>query len=163
MTKVSTVLKDLAACLCAQIEEDGSASPCFCGVVPGGNVTPDYLGGCTAEKCGMAWVRLGSAYPSNTPGLAIEETGNCTSGNGIEVEMGLLRCAPMPDSRGNPPSAEVREAAFDQQVKDMLTMKRAIKCCSSLKPKEYVLNIYTPVGPEGDVLGGFWSLSIVVL
>lgn len=158
---VSNVLATLATCLCAQITTDGGPEPCFCGVVPGDAVVQDYAGNCV-DLCGMAWVRLVSLYPASGVGFIDENAGNCASELGLEIEIGLMRCAEMPDDRGNPPTDAALLRSVELQTAGALTMRRAILCCPSLSPKDYKLGPYAPAGPMGGLVGGTWQLSLVV-
>lgn len=163
MNKVYSMLTDLAACLCVQIEEDGSPGTCFCGVISGEMATADYLTDCDTRD-GMAWVRLANSYPTTALGIVSEESDNCGSILGVDIEIGVLRHHPIegPDGNGEPPTPEQMAETADQQIKDMLSMKRAVKCCSALPRKNYILGMYTPIGPRGGVVGGAWSLITVV-
>lgn len=154
------VLVDLAACLCVQIEQDGSPEPCFCGVVPGEQISADYMGDCTTKN-GAAWVRLVNSYPSVTPGTLDDTANGCGSLLGLDIEMGVLRLMPT-GLRGEPPTPEQKTAATALQMQDMTTMRRAIKCCSSLKKRDYVLGVYQPAGPAGLAVGGTWNLAVIL-
>jgi len=156
---IQPLLEDLAECLCAQIHEDGSPELCFCGIMPGDGFVAEYAGDCN-DRCGAAYVRLTQAYPSVTAGQPDVTRNNCGASLGIDIEIGIIRCAPMPNSRGEaPPPAEVLAAAR-QQSKDILTMRKAVLCCNELKAHDYIMGTYTPVGPQGDALGGFWTLAV---
>lgn len=111
---------------------------------------------------GMLWVRLVNANRSAsfpTPTTA----NDCAGMLAFPVEVGIARQAPQvlqPTGRQPilPTQAEVRAAA-DRQHEDMLGMYRAI-----LKFKDEVEDInlgsYSPIGPEGDVIGGAWTVTI---
>jgi hypothetical protein len=154
---VNAVLAELAGCLCNEI--DKTPDPvCFCGVVPGSIAAWDYVDSCD-EACGMAWVRLVDVVPANGLGVPNTNAGNCGSALGIDVEVGLVRCFEIP-ADGQAPTVEQMLSAAVQQSADMLTMRRAISCCSS--SKEFVVDGYVPVGPQGAVVGGIWNLSMMV-
>ena len=154
-------LTALAECLCSQITEDGSPPTCFCGVVPGDQrgVAAQVAGDCDVE-CGMAWVRLTTAYPASGVDLPNETVGNCSAGMGYEVEIGILRCISIGDSSGNLPTSAELLAATDLQIKDMLTMWRAVNCCTAFGSKDFRLGTYTPAGPSGGLVGGTWTLAM---
>lgn len=158
---VQSTLHALAECLCAQIATDDSPAMCFCGVVPGDAAVADYAGDCDTET-GMAWVRLISTYPATGVGVPDERAGNCGAALGFDVEVGILRMMSVGDDLGNPPTAAEQLAAVDQQVKDMMTMRRAVACCPALPGKDFTLNTYTPQGPYGALVGGFWTISVVL-
>ena len=152
------MLLSLAGCLCAQIEADGSPQPCFCGVVPGEAAVAQYAGDCDTRD-GMAWVRLTTGYPSVSVGQIDQRVGNCKSGTGFDVEVGILRAFPVEEEA--PTDAELL-AAFDQQMKDMLTMRRAIECCDAISSKDFILGSYRPSGPLGGLVGGIWNVMLAV-
>jgi hypothetical protein len=150
-------LEQLAACLCVQIEDDGLMDPCFCGVVPGTGMVYGYLG----DNCeqGVAWVRLEMAYPANAVGQMAIVEGNCESSLGADVEVGILRPMPVGDEFGNLPSGEIITGIAGLQIADAITMRKAISCCSHAE--EWILGGYTPLGPEGGVVGGAWTINMI--
>lgn len=160
-TAVNDRLTAIAACLCAQIETDGLPPVCFCGVVPGDQVALDYVGDNCATACGMAWVRLIGMYPSVSLGQPNTEPGNCQSLLGLEVEVGIMRCASLPDDDGTPPSAADLAGDVELQAADALTMRRALLCCAS--SQDLMLGPYTPQGPEGGLVGGVWGAALLEL
>lgn len=164
---VYTVLTDLAACLCAELTPEGADAPnlCFCGVIAG-DLPYDAMGvGCDGnpyedDNCGQAWVRLVNAYPSTQVGVADVEPRNCANAVGFDVEIGVVRCFPI-EERGGAVSDIEMLSAVQQQVEDMYAMQRAILCCGALE--DYVLGQYLPSGPEGGLVGGVWTLSVIDL
>lgn len=157
---IAARLQELADCLCAQVAEDGLPGLCFCGVVPGEAAAADYISD-RCDDCGMAWVRLVSIYPTAGVGIADTTIGNCNKELGFDVEIGIMRCFSVGDAQGNPPSPnEVREAAALAAL-DAETMVRAVACCPAINSKSYVMGNYQPLGPQGGVVGGVWTLSLV--
>ena len=152
---VFETMASIATCLCNVLVTQGRET-CFCGVVPGEVVSQDFAGNCEVA-CGMAWVRLGNAYPSTTPGQADQTVSNCSKPLGIDIEVGITRCIEV-DEDGNSPE-ELLEAT-DMQIQDMLAMREAILCCPDLSAKDYILGSYRPVGPEGGLYGGVWTVYI---
>lgn len=155
------LMLDIAACIKAQFEADGLPEPCYLGVLPGDAVAHDYRGTCEGLD-GQVWVRLGAAYPATTVGQLDETAGNCGKSLGLDIEIGSIRSAPYPDDDGNPPSEAEQAAATEQQIKDMVTIKKALKCCMPLKGSDHILGPYQPVGPQGGVVGGVWLLSVTL-
>lgn len=160
---MATVFDRLCAlrdCLCAQIKTDGLPDVAFCEIVPGEAAAGDYFN-CSGGKGGMAWVRLMTSYRAVQVGVADTSVNNCGKETGFDVELGIMRCAPLMKNGGFPPSpSDVREAAA-LQILDMETMVRAVVCCPDLHSKDYVVGSYNPVGPEGGVVGGVMVLSMV--
>jgi hypothetical protein len=152
----------LAACLCAQIQdpENGVPDVCFCGIVPGEAIPVEYAGDCN-DKCGIAWVRMTSLYPSNMVGVAAVEPGNCGFGLGADVEIGILRCISVGDQQEGPTPTELVEAA-QLAVADALLIQKAVYCCEGVLTRDVVLGLYTAIGPEGGLIGGAYNLSLGV-
>jgi len=143
----------LRDCLCEEIEKSGLPSVCYCEVMPGSIPVFDY------SDDGMAWVRLGQAFPSTIfPQQSLDLRSSCTTGLAYEVEVGIVRCPPGLDHHGRPPTAEDEFEATRIQLADMAAMRRAIQCC--FKGKDAVLGAYTPIGPDEGALGGTWTVSI---
>jgi len=157
--QVTVAITELATCLCAQIITDGLPPVCFCGVVPGAEVALDYAGDCK-DACGMAWVRLASSYPSTAIGQPSILPGNCGVGIGFDVEIAIMRCIEAGDADGSPPEPGVLAAAAVLQYEDMLAMWRAVACCR--QSKDWIMGAYTPVGPEGGLVGGALAVSMLV-
>jgi hypothetical protein len=151
-------LTTLAACLCTQIETDGLPGVCFCGIVPGDAAAAFYSGDCT-KKCGMAWVRLDGMQPASGVGIPNEQPGNCASGLGFAVEVGIMRCTPIGEM-DRPPTAAELAAATELQVADAATMRRAVACCAG--SDDWVLGTYASLGPQGGMLTGAWTVTMWV-
>ena len=154
-------LSALAECLCAQIAADGLPEPCFCGLVPGEAPAVEYVTDCLDDDdnglCGMAWVRLSAVAPITGIGIPSITVGNCSKSLGFDAEVGIMRCAPTGDSDGSPPPAADLLTSADLQIADMMAMYQAIACCQALD--EFVIETYTPIGPEGGAVGGFWTVT----
>lgn len=158
MNAIWTVVEELATCLCAQLLTDDLPPVCVCGVLPGAEAALEYAGDCDSA-CGQAWVRLANAYPSTTIGVPSTRPGNCSSGIGIEIEVGVSRCVSVGDADEPPSPAELAVAA-ELQTADLLAMWRAVACCRS--SKDWVVGAYTPFGPEGGLVGGTVTVAILV-
>lgn len=154
---ILNVLTELAACLCAQVQTDNPdlGDPCFCGVMPGQAALLDYTRDCSDG--GVAWVRMVQGYPSTTVGQADQRLGNCGTGWGYDVEVGIVRSVAI---EVEAPDEAESLATAEQQYKDMNTMRKAISCCSGLRSSDYILGPYTPYGPNGGVVGGSWTLYV---
>ena len=149
-------MTDLAACLCVQIEEDQSPEPCFCGVVPGDRVVAAYATDCD-ERDGVAWVRMANMYPAETVGQQSTKQGNCSGGLGTDLEVGLIRAFPIPPD-GEDFDVAILASMVEQQVKDTMTLYRAILCCPSIPSKDVIVGMYAPM----PILGGIYGGSIQV-
>src|SRR5262245_40896524 len=130
-THVLPVAYALLDCLCVEVAASPGGEPCFCGLVPGSSVAMDWCD-CSAgsDRCGMAYVRLDTIYPSARFPLPMGEPGNCAVKMAARFQVGTFRCVPVADGDGrNPPSAEAQSAAVEIQLGDMAAIRRAIDCC----------------------------------
>lgn len=159
MDRVQTVLTELSTCLCAQVQVDGLPPVCFCGIVPGAEIAMDSAGDCD-DACGMAWVRLASAYPATTIGQPSLRVGNCGVGIGLDIELGIGRCIEVGQSDGSGLTPEQLSVAAALQEADMMAMWRAVACCR--QSNDWVVGQYTPFGPEGGVVGGTLIVAVLV-
>jgi hypothetical protein len=166
MSATYALLCDLAACLCAELTPDGRNEPdlCFCGVIPGEIADAGmagFGGSCESGECGMAWVRLEAAYPAETAGEVSVTANNCGTFLGLDIEIGVLRCVDCGED-GEPPTAAALEKAVAKQLADMEAMRSAVRCCDALADIDYRLGTYAPVGPQGCVAGGVWTVSVTL-
>lgn len=157
---IFTRLAEIAECLCAEIKNPDWGVPdvCFCGIAPGETVDAIYGGDCQTE-CGMAWVRLDTAYPSLTIGQLYADANNCVVPLGMDIELGIMRCIEVGDGLDGPTAEQLLESS-QLQIADMLIMQRAIYCCPSLPNKEMVVGPYIPAGPLGGLVGGSIRISV---
>lgn len=167
-SRVDDIMQLISLCVC---EEFAGEPLCFCGEIAGalaydamgvGGECYDGDGDETgSENCGQAWVRLASAFPARGVGVPETTPANCASSIGLTVEIGALRCIRIEENGLALPADEMLEAVRLQRA-DMLAIMRAIMCCDGLDSNQYSLGAYTPVGPEGGIVGGFWLLSVLV-
>lgn len=156
-TQIWPSMTRLAECLCTEIIDAGLPETCFCGILPGADVATDYV----TEDAGMAWVRLGSAYPYSAFPLADNSGGSCRLPLAFQIEVGAAWCAPVfADAQGSPPALEDQYTAAEIEVAAMAAMHRAITCCFPTERAQVALAQYQPFGPQGAVVGGTWSLFV---
>lgn len=139
----------LQQCVCEEITKRGLPSVCFCGVVPGQIAVHDF-----AEE-GMAWVRMANAFPATTFPSQDLTLRNCAAPLAYQFEVGIVRCVEVDDD-GEPPTVEQQFEATRLQMADMEAMRVAIQCC--LPNADKILGNYTPFGPQGAVIGGWWTV-----
>lgn len=158
MASIWEQAKALAICLCAEVTDDEGESLCFCGVMAGDQAY-DFagLGECGSGKCGQAWVRVVSVYPSTALGEANTEARNCDVGMGADIEVGILRCWPIEDE-GEPVEPAVMFEVAEQQLIDEASLRSAVQCCDALDA--YILGQWNPVGPEGGLIGGTYTVYV---
>lgn len=148
-------LLELAGCLEGEYADEDF---CFIGIIHGQQAPWDY-----GDK-GMAWVRLTNAYPS-TDFPAPDDGAGCGALLAFEIEIGVLRCAPMPNSvNGKLPGVQEHEDAAREAVGDLRAIRRAIQCCfgshGQQRFRDMILGDYQPLGPMGGVTGGTWTLTV---
>src|SRR5690606_35668319 len=134
----------LRDCLEAQIKSSGLPEVCCVDIVPG--AVADYSSGKD-----FAWMRLALAAPVTTTAQT------CQSPLQAQVEVGIMRCLPVP-STGRPLSSETMRGLTQIQLADMAAMRRAVTCCGGIEDATLVQ--YLPQGPEGAIYGGTWTAII---
>lgn len=118
-----------------------------------------------ADLCceGFAWVRMGSA----TPGYGDDETSASARCNvmtwGLELEMGIVRCAPM--GTDEEIVSEVEHAATAVALaEDFMALRKAICCFGDLVPGyEFTVGTWSPAGPLGGCVGSSITLTVQII
>lgn len=148
------IMVQMQQCLCETLADRGLLpGDCFCGLVPGQQVTWDY-------SQGMAWVRLDSNVPSSVFPNQSFDLNNCGTTLAAEIEIGVLHCAPGPASDGSPPTQAQQFESTRLQMATMAAMRAAILCCADGTDLDMILGGYTPQGPNGNLVGGVWTVSV---
>lgn len=148
-------IASLVGCLCTELARSNLPPVCICSPMPGETIATDYV----SEEAGMAWVRLESAWPS-TSFPSPSGSATCAAPIAYGLEVGAAFCAPNPTSGGEPPDFSAQFEATRVQLAAMAAVRRAIICCFPVNTKDVVLGLYIPMGPEGGVVGGSWSISV---
>lgn len=168
-TLVYPKMIELSACLCTEIEASGLPEPCSCGPIVG-DLSLDYCGSCSGEgKCGgQAWVRLVNAFPAVDLPNPLFELRNCGAPLAYQIEVGIVRCKPIGTTSGargyRPPSLDQMVEALRLQTADMAAIRRAVYCCFGGDDEtDYILGTYTPTSPDGDCLGGAFTVTAMTL
>lgn len=152
---ITQALAMFQQCLCEQITKAGLPETCFCGVFPGAQAP--YIYG----DEGQAWVRLVTAGPSRQFPQVDDTWTACDAPITYTLEMAVLRCAlPFADAKGNPPTLTQQFETVRLQMADMQAMKQAIMCCVPNDDITVALGAYNPLGPDGGLVGGFWTFSV---
>lgn len=148
------ILTALTSCLCAEVDKAG-LEVCICTPMPGDAIATDYV----TPEAGMAWTRLASVFPSSAlPGQ--DPRARCASPIAFTVEVGTAFCSPLPGPDGEPPDMVANFEATRVQLAGMSAALRAIRCCLGAATGEAVLGQYLPIGPQGGVVGGYWTVAI---
>lgn len=155
---IATVMADLVACLCTELEETIGGPVCWCGLWHGEPVPWDYCDGCENSKCGMAYARVIGAFAYDSfPSPAIDQ--RCSKPLGYTVEVGVVRCFPVMGDDGMLPTPDPVNSAVLTTYDDMMAMRRALVCCAAGTGAEVWLDQYLPVN-EGGCAGGTWSAFV---
>ncbi len=146
----------LTTCLCQELVSSGLPPVCLCAPVPGADVALDYV----TEDAGMAWVRLAAAFPTlQFPAQATAPS--CVTPLAFTLDVGVAYCAPVPEPDGSPPGLAALFDATRLQLAAMAAARRAIVCCLGTSARTAVLGQYTPYGPAGGVVGGWWTVAVL--
>lgn len=151
--------KALADAIPPELVARGLDDLCFCGVVPGAQVSLDFCG----DDCsGMAWVRLDRMYPSGTSFPiqdSVRRPGPVLFAQMFEI--GLVRGLPVPDN-GEAPDAAAQDGVAQSQLADMRALAAVV--CDYFESRDipYLFGLYTPYGPAGGCGGGYWTVTAQV-
>src|SRR5690606_35524537 len=154
----------LAECLCGLLSERDPVA-CCC-VEPGAEVAWDD---CTG---GQAWVRIVQEYPLGDRFPHPQNSASPCGGVGgwaVVLELGVLRCMPLPDGQGSLPSCQAEQDTAERIADDKHTMREAVFCCdwrdtprdAFASPEDgLIVGPWTPVGPEGGCVGGTMTVTV---
>lgn len=145
-------LLKLHECLCATLSARNLDPKCECALLHGEGTQPAL----PKAGNGYAWVGLNGVFPSKV--FPTQEAGasSCRAPLAATVTMGIIRCYAI-KTVGE--SVESMMMYMDKQMADMAAMRYAIECCAQDEELQVSLGAYTPIGPEGGIYGGTWSLS----
>lgn len=147
----------LADCVCEQLAITGAGPTCWCGLFPGLEVSWDFCTDCANDVCGMGWVRVNGANPYDVFPTATVDL-HCAMPLAVELEVGAIRCMPLTTDGALPTPEQLGDVTL-HQLMDALALRTAIQCCGVA---DIALGLYTPTGPEGGCVGGFWSAFLAV-
>lgn len=166
---VHEVAEAILGCVCAALDEtaaqveDYPGCPCRACVVPGLAAWDSCADPCTGETGGQLTVNVARIYASsNFPSQDAQVQGvrGCTPApvTAVEYVVTLLRCAPLPDVNGCPPSCEELAAAARTVHIDGVTVMNALLCClpntsTARRGRKFVLGAQRVIGPEGGCVG----------
>lgn len=166
---VHEVADAILGCVCAALGEaageieDFPGCPCRACVVPGTPAWDSCIDPCTGETGGQLTVSVARLYPSsNFPDLstAVQGVRGCTPApiTAVEYVVTLLRCAPLPDANGCPPSCDEQAAAARITHIDAAVIMNALLCClpgtsTTRRGRKFVLGQARILGPDGGCVG----------
>ena len=155
MTWIADRIAELTACLETELASD---PPCEIVWWPGNEVSWEFCDDCGGARCGMAYIVVSNVFHYQTfPFPDTESEGRADSPLGYDLRVGVLRCLGGAEDDGNI-EAEAYDAAALRQHNDALAVRRAVRCCSD--DISVRIGQYTPEGPDGNCVGGFWSVTI---
>lgn len=159
MKTISQMMDILLAELVAELRRrDRLDDLCAKSLYPGAAVPADY--GIECE--GMAYVQMVSASPSAAFPEPSQDVTNCTYSLAYTVNVGILRGIKVPETGGRSvtlPTDEENTQSTYAQMEDMDIMHAAIRNASK-DIDMLLLGQYTPEGPEGGAVVGYWSVQI---
>lgn len=154
---INAALAALAGCVCEELRENGDL--CFCGITLGDQyISMAGIGDCE-DACGEAWVRVETVLTGDIPGETQQYPGDCSTGLSLAVEVGVLRCMKIEED-GEAPSARDLLCAANEQINDMVALKRALLCCEHFD--QVIVGSWLPRGPEAGLVGGSWTATVAL-
>lgn len=118
---------------------------------------PDPEDGCEDDEvaCSQAWVRVTSVSSVSDGSWG----GDCATVMRIGLEVGVLRCIPVPDNGEAPQASDVLVGAT-QAMDDMNTIHCAAMGCEVWQ--SITTGQWSPLGPRGGQVGGSWTFEVEV-
>lgn len=111
-----------------------------------------------ADLCceGFGWVRLGNATPESA------DPAGCGMIWQLELEMGLVSCAPMGDDEFivTEPEHVVANATI---AEGFMALRAAICCFRDLRMWDFKVGTWQPAGPAGGCMGSSVTLTVQVI
>lgn len=171
-TQVAVIADSLLLCLAQKLERTMAGPVAVATLVPGQAAVADYCACGDSTGSGEAWVRLVSVTPVLSAGagqkLTIPKCGSDIYYNAV-LEMGVFRCAPVPDEKGNPPTADQLTDAAHRLMDDAAAMRHAYCCLRDARKAaglEYELAIapgaWTPHPSLGGCMGGSMTITFEI-
>jgi hypothetical protein len=154
------ILADVAAA----IAEGPTPTVSRIGVVPG-EIAWDGCEDCGQLVISLTRVFLSDAFPTEA---SVTPQGNCASAWLCgSFTLQLIRCAPTPDERGNPPTATALDSCAYVLMTDSATIMNTVPCTLQAMQtdptqtiEDYVVIQQLPVGPLGACVGS--QLDVIV-
>jgi hypothetical protein len=163
---VSEVVEGVRTCVCQTLatlrpDPDPCGAPCSCLVVAAAD------GQVAFDSCqqGQAWIRLSGAWPTNDFPNPLRGPVHCGSTWAVEIEVGVTRCACLPDEVGNPPLPACEESTARCVSDDAMRVRDALSCCVPLLAHvgEVVIGVMSPYGPSGGCVGTVVRVQIEIV
>ena len=147
---LSQTLEDALASITASLAAGGVA-------VDTAFVAPGATAAIDPSTCRTTlWIRLVRAFPSaSIPQQEVSPRGGCPSQMAYQIEVGLVRCY-------------VPQQVLNARVTDVSAIAASAAACAddvdlladamvNADLEDFILGAYTPLGPEGNMVGGVWT------
>lgn len=164
---VIALAERLLACLCEVLPSTVGGDVCVCCLNPGVETPMDYCCECTVGDQpaeGQAWVSVVKIFPSTRFPAQQLDRAACGQGSGFvaELVMGVYRCAPVSDARGNPPTCDQQMAVTEKILSDAAAMRQAVRCCfrDEVEAPDVLIGEWVPLGPQGGCAGGAQLVTV---
>jgi hypothetical protein len=170
---MANVIFDIAAalsdCICVELKrkrpeaEDPAAEGWSgdCCVHPGSGVA--------FERCcdgnAQAWVTALDGLPTvSFPTPDGQGLSNCDDGHTFvqRYELGALRCVAWGGDDGTPPNCERKEQDALNVMGDLTALLRAVQCCLDNDDRQWRLQEYHLIGPEGVCVASVVTIAVEV-
>lgn len=174
---VGPLLIALRDCLCFHLTKTLSGPVCRCYVAwdQGIPVMDGCMCECTDDEgrkgVGDGWVRLvsvdrdlGQGLGGGVGGTAFGwNTQACPLGWIATVELGAVRCHPVPDGNELADPQQITDLSL-YRLSDYRAMRHTVKCCSylndELRPRPSLAGAFTPLGVSGGCSGGTMTVQV---
>ncbi|EDY43994.1 hypothetical protein [Streptomyces sp. SPB074] len=166
---VHDMAETILACVCSALdateaEVDGQPGcPCRACVVPGAPAWDGCDDPCGSSGAGgQLTVHVARLFPSSSfpeQDRSVLGTRGCTPPSTLAAELvvTLLRCAPVIDERGCPPTCKEQAAAARITHTDASTIYTALLCClpqtGGRRGRRFLMGESRIVGPQGGCVG----------
>lgn len=152
------VLAQLRECARVALAGSSSGEPDRVCIYPGRIIADDC-------NCGMLALTALRAYRSRR--FPTEEIAFLKCGDGIlaaDLQLVVLRCVPVPDDHGNPPTCAALDEAARVMHEDAELVRDAIQCClaemHTATGLQYIVRQQPFEGPQGDCAGSQLLITI---
>jgi hypothetical protein len=153
---VYNLLSTLVTAAGDELEGTEAGRPDRTCVYNGGQVAADDC--CDGQLYGR-WER--SYLTRNFPVPTIDAI-RCVNGTmlGVDLAVGILRCAPTLDDNGEPPSCEAIDESAQLLHFDASTVAYAVACTLELNGVEWVFRSQGPLSTEGGCVGSEFQFTV---
>ena len=162
---LAPIVEVLLACLVVRLEQ-ADAPVCRAFWHPGATAPWDACGESGDGAEGQAWIAAARVFPSDNFPAETGDAHRCIPmGYGVELVVGVLRCAATVDSNGREPSSEAVTEDALKVSRDRQAALEAIVCClfgDDPDPGNYRLGGWEPLGPQGGCVGGQWRVTVAL-